>query len=327
VTVDFHAHVIVPEITRDAAPDEEWRPRVYTDEDGGQLVELGGGPIRSAVREFVDVEGILASVEAARVVLSPWVPLLFYDAEPEEGLRRCRIQNEALAEIARAHPERVGALGAVPLQDPALAAAELGRLELPGVEVAASVRGAYLGDDRFEEFWAAAEATGAVVFVHPTTRGFDVPALSDHYLWNSVGNPFETTITAAHMVMTGVLERHPGLKVVLAHAGGALLALRGRLRHAHRVVAAAGTRLAESPDESLRRFHYDTLTHDRDLLRALIEYVGAERVVLGSDYPFDMGEERPAASVRECALDPAAEQAILSGNALRLLEGRKGAIV
>ncbi len=299
MTTDLHAHVIVPDITRDAAPSEDWRPRVYR-EDGAQVVELGGRPIRSALAEFVDADRIIEAQEAAgieRTVLSPWVPLLFYEVEPDEGLRRCRIQNDALAALVRARPERVAALGGVPLQEPELAASELERLmargELVGVEVAASVRGAYLGDDRFDRFWAAAERTGALVFVHPTTRGFDVPALGDYYLWNSVGNPFETTIAAAHLVMAGVFERHPRLRMVLAHGGGALLALRGRLRHAHTFQPQARARLAESPEESIRRFCFDTVTHDTELLRALIAFAGPERVLLGSDYPFDMGD--PAA--------------------------------
>ncbi|HEY6777912.1 MAG TPA: amidohydrolase family protein [Thermoleophilaceae bacterium] len=321
---DFHAHVIVPEITRDAAPSEDWRPRVYR-EDGAQVVELGGRPIRSAVGEFVDVDRIIEAQEAAgieRTVLCPWVPLLFYDVEPEEGLRRCRIQNAALAALVRARPGRLAALGAVPLQEPEAAAGELKRLmargELAGVEVAASVRGDHLGDDRFEPFWAAAERSGAFVFVHPTTRGFEVAALGDYYLWNSVGNPFETTIAAAHMVMAGVLERRPGLRVLLAHGGGALLALRGRLRHAHSFQPQARARLAESPEESIRRFHFDTVTHDPELLRALVEFAGPERVLLGTDYPFDMGDGGAVDTVRGLGLAPEAEAAILAGNAARL---------
>jgi aminocarboxymuconate-semialdehyde decarboxylase len=324
MATDFHAHVIVPEITRDAAPSEDWRPRVYR-EDGVQVVELGGRPIRSAVGEFVDVDRIVDAQRTAgieRTVLCPWVPLLFYDVEPEEGLRRCRIQNDALAGVVRSHPERIGALGAVPLQEPELAAGELealmAREELAGVEVAASVRGVYLGDDRFEPCWAAAERTGALVFVHPTTRGFEVPALADYYLWNSVGNPFETTIAAAHMVMAGVLERHPGLRVLLAHGGGALLALRGRLRRAYSFQRQARARLGQSPEESIRRFHFDTVTHDPDLLRALIAFAGPERVLLGTDYPFDMGDPGAVGTVRGLGLGPEAEEAILAGNAERL---------
>ena len=227
MTVDAHAHVIVPEICRDAAPAESWRPRVYRDDKSAQIVELDGRPIRSAIGEFVDVDAILAAQDAAgvdRIVLSPWVPLLWYDADPAEALRRGRIQNEALAGLVRAYPERVAALGTVPLQNPALAVRELERLMgegvLSGIEVAASVRGTYLGDERFELFWEAVERTGALAFIHPTTRGFDAEAFREYYLWNTVGNPLETTVTAAHMVMAGLMERHPRLRVLLAHGGG-----------------------------------------------------------------------------------------------------------
>jgi aminocarboxymuconate-semialdehyde decarboxylase len=326
VAIDVHAHVIVPEVTREAAPGEAWRPRVHHDDAGAQVVEMGGKEIRSAIAEFTDIDGILAAQAEAgvdRVVLSPWVPLLYYDAEPGEGLERARIQNDALASLVRAHPERVAALGALPLQDPELAASELRALmaggPLSGVEVAASVGGAFLGDDRFEPFWQAAEETGALVFVHPTTRGFDSPAFQDHYLWNTVANPLETASTAAHMVVAGVMERHPGLRVLLAHGGGALLAVRGRLRHAHGFQPQARARLVESPDESIKRFYFDTLTHDATLLRALIDFAGADRVLLGSDYPFDMGDPRQADAVRALGLRSDAEDAILDGNAERIL--------
>jgi aminocarboxymuconate-semialdehyde decarboxylase len=326
MTVDAHAHVVVPEITRASGGGEDWRPDVFRDDAGSQVVEIGGRQIRSAIREFVDAEAILAGQDDAgidRVLLSPWVPLLFYDADPDEGLARARIQNDGLERLVREHPDRVAALGGLPLQDPAVAAGELRKLMeagvLRGVEVAASVRGAFLGDDSFEPFWDAAEATGAVVFIHPTTRGFDSPAFRDYYLWNTVANPLETAITAAHMVAAGVMERHPGLRVLLAHGGGALLALRGRMRHAHGFQAQARSRLRESPDDSIRRFYFDSLTHDEALLRALIDYAGADHVLLGSDYPFDMGDARHADTVRALGLDADSEQAILAGNAERLL--------
>jgi aminocarboxymuconate-semialdehyde decarboxylase len=323
MTTDMHAHVIVPEITGD----EAWQPRVWRDDSGNQVVDLGGKQIRAAVQEFVDVDGILAAQDAAgvdRVLLCPWVPLLYYDAEPEEGLARARVQNGALARIVREHPDRVSALGALPLQDPELAAGELKALvdegTLRGVEVAASVRGVFLGDDRFESFWEAAAATGALVFVHPTTRGFDSPAFQDYYLWNTVANPLETAATAAHMVVAGVMERHPDLRVLLAHGGGALLAVRGRMRHAHGFQPQASARLGESPEDSIKRFYFDTLTHDDELLRALIEYAGPDRVLLGSDYPFDMGDARHVDTVRALGLGPETEGAILAGNAERLLK-------
>jgi aminocarboxymuconate-semialdehyde decarboxylase len=323
--IDMHAHTIVPELLRDEAG-EAWRPRVWRDHRG-QALEVGGRELRSAVREWTDLDRILADQDAAGtdvVVLAPLVLLLGYDASPDEARRRARIQNEGLARMVGAGGGRVAALGTVPLQSPALAAAELRELMadrvLSGVEVAASVGGRFLGDDVLEPFWAAAEETGALVFVHPSTRGFDVP--SEHYLWNAVGNPLETTVAAAHLVLTGTLERHPELKVLLAHGGGAILALRGRLRHAHSFQPQARSRLRESPDASLRRLHYDTVVHDPALVRELVATVGADRVVLGSDHPFDMGDLRPADSVRAAGLEPADEVAVLGGNAARLLEER-----
>lgn len=190
---------------------------------------------------------------------------------------------------------------------------------LYGVEVAASVQGVYLGDERFRPFWAAAEQSGALVFIHPTTRGFDSPVFNQYYLWNSVGNPLETTITAAHLIMAGVMQVHPGLKVLLAHGGGAILALRGRLRHAHSFQPQAKASLEESPETSIKRFYFDNLTHDLDLLRDLVDFVGPDRVLVGSDYPFDMGAEHPAEIVRQLQLPLEDEEKILSGNALNLL--------
>jgi len=256
------------------------------------------------------------------VLLCPWVPLLFPSIEPAAALERCRIQNAALAAIAGARPGRVAALGAVPLQDPELAAAELDAVRdagLAGVEVPASVGGAYLGDPRFEPCWEAAAAAGALVFIHPTTRGFSDPAFGAHYLWNTVGNPLETTICAAQMTMAGVLERHPKLRVLLAHGGGALTALRGRLGHAHTFQPDAMARLGEPPEDSIRRFYFDSVTHDPELLRALVAFVGADHVLLGTDYPFDMADPDPVATVGDTGLDEADQAAILGGNAVGLL--------
>lgn len=325
MNVDVHGHVIVPEITREAGGDEAWRPSVSW-EDGAQVVRYRGREIRSALREFVHVDGILeqaAREEVDHVVLSPWVNLLPFDLDLDEALDVCRLQNEGLSRASERHPGRVTGLGAVPLQEPERAAEELARvMALPGmvgVETSASVRGLYLGDDRFLPFWEEAERLGAVVFVHPTTRGFGLPVFDDYYLWNTVANPLETAVTAAHMVMAGVLERHPGLRVLLAHGGGALLALRGRLRHAAGFQKQARARLRGDFDDSLRRFYYDTVTFDRDLLRALVDYVGTERVLLGSDRPFDMGTDRPVEEVRSLRLPADQERALLGGNAERLL--------
>ena len=223
-------------------------------------------------------------------------------------------------------PGRVAVLGSVPLQDPELAAGELHELmatgSFAGVEVTASVAGEYLGEPRFEPFWEAAASTGALVFVHPTTSGFALPVMAERYLWNLVGNPFETTIAAAQLLLAGTLLRHPGLRILLAHGGGAITALAGRLRHGQQDVAAAGPP-PQTPehgaDALVRRFLFDSVTHSAEQLAALVHAVGADRVLLGSDYPFDMGDQDPVATVRAAGLDPPSELAVLSTNAAREL--------
>jgi aminocarboxymuconate-semialdehyde decarboxylase len=295
VVVDAHAHVVVPGLGAEVA----WR-------QGVQVVAFGGREIRSAVREFVDLERILEEQGRAGVdivVLCPWVNLL--------GRETAR-QNEALAELAG---ERVRILGTTSIERPDELAELMRDGRFSGVEIPASVDGDYLGSNRFREFWAAAEETQALVFVHPTTRGFDVPVMNEHYLWNTVGNPFETTVTAAQMVGAGLLDDHPRLNVLLAHGGGALAALRGRLAHEQTFHEPRRDVLA-----ALRRFHVDTVVHDVDVLRGVVEFWGVERVLCGSDYPFDMGAERPAEIVRALGLPTAQEDAILGGNALRLLD-------
>jgi aminocarboxymuconate-semialdehyde decarboxylase len=297
MVIDVHAHVIIPGLGADVRR-----------EGGKQIVAFGGREIRSAVREFVALDKILEEQDRAGVdlvVLCPWVQLL--GREPER-------QNEALASLVS---DRVACLGTASLDDPDQLVAVMRDGRLSGVEVAASFDGEYLGADRFRPFWAAAEETQAIVFVHPTTRGFQAPVFDEHYLWNTIGNPLETTITAAHMVLQGVLDEHPSLTVILAHGGGAVTALRGRLAH-HQSFAEPGRDVLAG----LRRFHYDTVVFDPGVLRALVDFAGAGQVLLGSDYPFDMGDDRPANVVKEARLSAADEAAILGGNAQKLLGQR-----
>jgi aminocarboxymuconate-semialdehyde decarboxylase len=325
VILDCHSHVIPSGMLTAAVPDD-WRPELSR-ADGRSVVSFRGRTLNSVAGEFADIGVMLEQAKAAGVthlLLSPWVLLIPVQAEPELAVRICRVQNESLAAAASESPAgQVLGLGAVPLADPALAVAELeylmGLPGLCGVEVPASVAGSYLGEDQFKPFWEAAEATGAMVFVHPTTTGLGLPALDQHYLWNSVGNPLETAIAAAQLVVSGILERCPGLVVVLAHGGGALLALRGRLRQAFAVRPEARADTATAPDVLLRRLYFDSLTHNQAVLADLVAFAGPEHVLLGSDRPFDMGSERPADEIAALGLSPADEQLILGGNASRLL--------
>jgi len=279
VVVDIHAHVIVPGLGAEAPP--------------------------AAVREFSDVTKILDEQDRAGVdlvVLCPWVKLLDRDVER---------QNEALAAL---QSERVAVLGTCPIDRPELLAELMADGRFAGVEIAASSDDEYPGGERYRDFWAAADEAGAVVFIHPTTNAFPQAIFQRHYLFNLVGNPVETTLAAADMVISGVLDDHPNLKVVLAHGGGAVTTLRGRLQHAQTFKPPGRDVLA-----ALGRFFYDTVVFDPGVLRALVDFAGAERVLLGSDYPFDMGDERPAEVVRALGLPPDEESGILGDNALRLL--------
>ena len=325
--IDCHCHIIPSGMLTDAVP-EQWRP-VLSHEDGRPVAFFQGRRLTSVTGEFSDVSVMLeqsATAGVSHLLLSPWILLVPVTADAGEAVRICRVQNESLAQAAQDSGGLVFGLGSVPLQDGNRAAAELASLmALPGmrgVEVPASVAGSYLGEDRFAPFWEAAAGTGAMVFIHPTTTGIGVPALDDHYLWNSVGNPMETAIAAAQLVVSGVLERHHGLTVLLAHGGGALLALRGRLERAFAVRPEARSDTASSPDALLRRLYFDSLTHDRALLADLVAFAGPEHVLLGSDRPFDMGSDQPVEDIMALRLSQADEQLLLGGNAARLFEGQ-----
>ncbi len=325
--LDCHCHVIPAGMLTDAVP-EDWRPAL-SQEEGRRVVSFQGRRLTSITGEFCDVDLMLeqaAAADVSHLLLSPWILLVPVGAEPALAARICRVQNESLSEATSRADGRVLGLGAVPLQEPARAVAELEYLmALPGmrgVEVPASVAGSYLGEERFAPFWTAAAECGAVVFVHPTTTGLGLPGLDAHYLWNSIGNPVETAIVAAQLVTNGVLARHRGLRVLLAHGGGALLGLRGRLRRAYAVRPEARADSATQPDELLRGLYYDSLTHDPAVLRDLVAFAGAGHVLLGSDRPFDMGADRPADEIAALGLSDADEQLMLSGSARRLLSLR-----
>jgi aminocarboxymuconate-semialdehyde decarboxylase len=324
VIIDAHAHIVVRAAADGPGRTGNWRPHLV-EAAGHTAVFSDGRELTSVVREITSPERMAHDAAAQGVghlLLSPWVRLLPFGYPLQEARQICTVQNDALAQLIAADPDRFSALGVVPLQDPAAAAGDLRTLMttgLAGVELTPEIAGRYLGDDAFGPFWAAAEETGAVVFIHPATRGLALPVFADYYLWNSVANPVETAIAATHLVMAGVLERHPALKIVLAHGGGVLWAVRGRLRRAYAQVPAARARLRDAPDASLARLYHDTVTHDQALLRRLIDDAGPEHVLLGSDRPFDMGSDDPVGEVRALGLPAAAEAAVLGGNAARLL--------
>jgi aminocarboxymuconate-semialdehyde decarboxylase len=245
-----------------------------------------------------------------------------YRAYPELALKICRAGNDALAAVVARAPDRFAAFATVPLQSPDKAVAELRRAveELGhwGVEIGSSVGGAALDDPALDAFWAACCELDVPVFMHPHHELGGERAAA-YYLGNLFGNPSETGLIAARLIFAGVFERFPGLNMILAHAGGTLPYIAGRLDHGYRVRPETKT-LPRPPSAYLTQLYFDTITHDDALLAYLVGRVGAERVVVGTDRPFDMGIDDPRGTVAAIpGIDDAARAAILGGNARSFL--------
>jgi aminocarboxymuconate-semialdehyde decarboxylase len=191
-------------------------------------------------------------------------------------------------------------------------------LGLRGVEVGTNVRGEYLGAEQFRPIFRCAQELGAVIRIHPVL-GVGGNTRQQHYMWNSWANPVETSLTAAHMIMTGVMESFPELKVVLSHGGGTLPYQISRLDRSFVQRPEARQRISAPPSTYFKRFYFDTITHSKDALAYLLNLVGVDQIVLGSDYPFDMGHERPADIVAELGLSAEDQAKILGDNTLKLL--------
>jgi len=284
-------------------------------------------------RAFHDVDARLALLDRAgvdRQVLSLGPPMVYW-APPEVALRLCRIHNDELAKVVRRHPDRFAGLAALPLHAVDLALAELeravGDLGLHGVGVGTNLQGRQLDHPSLEPFWARVEALDLPVFVHPINPAGH-PDLHDYRLDLAVGFPFETTVAAARLIYGGVLERYPRLRVCLAHLGGALPFLRERIALGYRVGRehfGAAFRATGDVEAAIERFWFDTISYYPPALLAGVACVGAERLVLGSDAPFAVGDlKRSVRDIRAFAFLPARDRAkILGENALRFLGERR----
>lgn len=255
-------------------------------------------------------------------------PLLFqYGVPAAEAVPRARLLNDELAAVQRARPERFRALGTLPLQDPDASVEELervmGTLGMAGVQVGANVWGRDLDGPDLVRVLERAEQLGAVVFIHPAIMQSypgavaNMDRIGDFYLRNLIGNPLDTTIAIARLLFGGTLERLPRLKLYLAHGGGYAVFGMGRFAHAHGVrhETAAAQR---DPRELLRNVYVDTIVHDPPTLRYVVEMLGAERVMMGSDYPTDMGPADPVGAIDAAGFDAQTRALVLGGNAARL---------
>lgn len=245
----------------------------------------------------------------------------YYWADPDLARRVVAVQNESIARLCDLGKGRISGLGAVALQHPELAVSQLVEgvrdYGLKGVIASTSICGRWLDQTVSEDFWECAERVGAVVFIHPPGFGWD-DLLSDYYLSNLVGNPLETTIVLLRMIFGGVFDRHSALKLFAAHGGGFFPHYIGRFDHGFRNRPEVMT-CKHLPSHYLNRIWYDCIVHDAQTLDNLIRRVGATRVVVGTDYPFDMGIQNPQELLDRLDLTAEEKSAVCGGNAVQLL--------
>ena len=325
LTIDTHAHYF-PESYLKLIADHGKRcgATVVTDPAGARFIQIGlllrTGPITS---EFYDLDDRLKTMDRIGVgmhALSLTQPMVYW-ADDELGLRLCVAFNSAASEAHRKHPDRFIGFACLPLQNPNLALEELERVaRLPGIRgiyMATAVRDRELSDRSFFPLYERIADLRLPIFLHPMMINSE--RLMQYYLINLLGNPFETAIAAAHLIFGGVMDAFPKLEVSLPHAGGALPILRGRLDRGFEIRGECRV-IPRPPSEYLRRFTYDTISYSAPIMDYLVELVGAERIMMGSDYCFDIAYNDPVKVVKGMkSVNERQRQQILWGNAARLL--------
>jgi aminocarboxymuconate-semialdehyde decarboxylase len=253
------------------------------------------------------------------------IPVLFnYWAKPEHGLETSRFFNDHIAQCVDHHPTRFIGLGTVPMQDVDTAIKEMERcvkeLKMPGLEIGSNINKKNLGDAEFEPFWQAAEELGCAIFVHPWEM-MGEEDITKYWLPWLVGMPAETARAISSMIFAGVLERHPKLRVAFAHGGGSFPFTIGRIEHGFNVrpdLCAIDNKV--NPREYLGKFWIDALTHDDKALQYVVDVMGEDKVCMGSDYPFPLGEHHPGKLIESMnAFSQQVKDKLLYDNALQWL--------
>jgi aminocarboxymuconate-semialdehyde decarboxylase len=327
-TLDIHTHVLTEEmigLIRKEAP--KVAPRMTAIDADSFILEVAGTPYRPFPRGGFDMERRFADMDAAGVdvqVLSATPQTYLYDQEPSLAAACATIQNDQIAKLTAAHPDRFLGIATLPMQAPELAAAELCRavrtLHLRGAMIGSNVMGRNLDHPELEPIWTAASELDVLLLIHPVNVGA-AERLRSYYLNNLIGNPLDTTIAAACLVFGGVLERHPKLKVCLVHGGGFVPYQAGRWAHGWQVRGEPKVNLKQSPEPWIDRFYYDTILHSTKNLEFLIGSAGPKRVLLGSDYPYDMGTGECVRQVRALSIPAADKATVLGAQAWSLLGG------
>ena len=327
--VDLHCHYLNPEVNAKTASlnAAQYDPTVIfaddiTRETNVKQMKTRAPKLTGVTERLKDMDRMGVDIQA----ICPAPYHFFYFTEADYGAELAREVNEGIAKVVADTPDRFVGLGSVPLQNAELAVRELDyavkHLGLRGVEICTNVNGKNLTDPSLglEKFFARCEELGVVIFMHPL--GYtQADRLTHHYFNNVIGNPLDSTVAVSHLIFDGVMARHPKLKVVVAHGGGFIAHYWARMDHAWKARPDCRTVIKRKPSSYLEKFYFDTITFDPMMLKHLIDRYGADHVVLGTDYPYDMGEDDPLGLVAQVKRLPKADRdLIIGGNAARLLK-------
>ena len=327
-TIDIHTHILTEETIGLLAKEAPWvAPKLTPIDADFAVLEVAGTPYKPFPRGGWELERRFADMDAAEVnvhVLSATPQTYLYDQDPALTVATSTLQNDQIAKLTKTHPDRFMGIATLPMQAPEQAADELRRtvtdLGMHGAMIGSNIAGKNLDNPALEPVWVAAAELGAFMMIHPTNvAGAD--RLRSYYLANLIGNPLDTTIAAACLVFGGVMERHPKLNVCLVHGGGFVPYQAGRWAHGWHVRPEPKVNIKQSPEPWIDRFYYDTILHAKLQLEFLVASMGPKRVLMGSDYPYDMGTGECVRQVDALWIDDADKAAILNGNAVTLLGG------
>ena len=321
--VDFHNHYYPPEYV-DALRTSKSAVKVTSDEDGNPCVHYPGdyNILVPGHRDIDYREKVLIDHGVDTQVLTFTTPGVHVETPPLAVELATQI-NDAFAKVVRQKKGRFTSLATLPLNDPAASVKERERamkdLGMPGAMVFSNVNHVALADEAFAPLWKKADELGAVIYIHPTDPA-GVEAMLDYWLMPLVGFLMDTTLAAARLVFSGVVERHPGIRWVLTHMGGATPYLAERFDRGYRAFADCRTHISKPPTEYLKDFYYDTVNFNPDAVEFAISFAGVDHILAGSDYPHQIGSiPLMLETIEKLELDSASREKILGGNAVRLL--------
>jgi aminocarboxymuconate-semialdehyde decarboxylase len=325
VTVDVHAHVGVSEAAQFVEPHLDWATiplSHFATAETKALAQKQEADIRARGgldRRLADLDAMGIDIQ----MIAPPPPQCYYTVPLDIAIKATQMVNEGIVAFCAGRPDRLKPFCSVPMANGNEAATELERcvkkLGFKGVEILTNIAGKELSDPTFAPFWKKAEELGVLVMIHP--NGFtEATRLSRFYFNNVIGNPLETTIALHYLIFDGVLERHPRLKVLAVHGGGYLGAYPGRIDHAWGARSDSHGALSQPPTTYLKRVYVDSVVFTAHQLAELVGFFGADHVLMGTDYPYDMAEYDPIGHIAGVeGLDAPTLAALAGGNAMKLL--------